>query len=436
MIVSLVYFFGGVFVIIEIIVSYSSYKKINYLYIRQGRLVEKLLKSSRFQSDFMQSMSHELRTPLNAIIGFSELFLEGIHGPLSPDQEESIENIHSSALSLLNLVNIVLDISRLEDGTLGITRRPIKLKKVIEDIVSKYAGEIELKKLDLCMENINDAILNADPFYIVEILDNLIGNAVKFTSKGSIIIKYEDLEEFDVISIIDTGIGINNERKEDIFSELKKPDLGESVNQQEGLGLGLPLTMRLVELHEGTITFTSEVGIGTTFILSIPKFVQDNLDDETQIAAASSKSAGKRVIELLIIEDDKRDIFGIHNVIKNIDKIKINVTWVDRLEKGLELLKECIFDAILLDLSLPDSKINQTLDRMEEFVDEIPIIIISGVNDERIQIRAIGMGFQDYLIKGDIQAKDLEKSLVHSIERHSAKKRKLSLDSRESNIDE
>ncbi|QEE16740.1 PAS domain-containing sensor histidine kinase [Promethearchaeum syntrophicum] len=232
---------------------------------------EQILKSSQFKSDFMSSMSHELRTPLNSIIGFSDVLLEKYYGELNDQQEIYLNNVKSSAGHLLNLINDILDISKIEAGKVELNIQKISIHKVLKQTEITLRPEFEKKNLKFEMVGLNsEQVVPVDLIRFKEILYNLLSNAIKYTKKGSVkleVIEEEDLWKFNVI---DTGIGIKEEHFDLIFNEFERIQ-SEYVSSVEGTGLGLSLTKRLVELHGGNISFTSKWEEGSIFTFTLPK---------------------------------------------------------------------------------------------------------------------------------------------------------------------
>ena len=235
----------------------------------QKILVDRILKSSQFKSDFMASMSHELRTPLNAILGFTELLSDKAYGELSESQLDYLNDISSSSTHLLSIVNGILDISKIEAGELKLNLTTFKLREVIVPIKSIFRPLYAKKGLDFLVK-IDDTIdqITADKLRLRQILYNIIGNAIKFTEAGSIAISIKENEEFFIFTIYDTGIGIAEENFQLIFEEFKQIQGNIGL---PGTGLGLPLVKRLVNLHGGNITFESKLGEGSSFTFTIPK---------------------------------------------------------------------------------------------------------------------------------------------------------------------
>jgi signal transduction histidine kinase/sensor domain CHASE-containing protein len=232
---------------------------------------EELLKSSQFKSEFMASMSHELRTPLNSIIGFTDVILEKISGELNEEQEEYLDNVKSSGMHLLNLINDILDISKIEAGKLELHIEDVNLSNVIN--LADVMVKLMYKKKDLkfeIMEIDPNKVIHVDRKKFMEILYNLLSNAIKYTKEGFVKLEILENENEWVFNIIDTGIGISEKDFNLIFKEFKRIK-SVYTNSIEGTGLGLPLTKKLVELHGGNISFTSEIGKGSTFTFTIPK---------------------------------------------------------------------------------------------------------------------------------------------------------------------
>ncbi|MGQ4876201.1 MAG: PAS domain-containing sensor histidine kinase [Promethearchaeia archaeon] len=249
---------------------YRRTKELEGLNKRQKEIIDKILKQSEFKSRFLSGMSHELRTPLNAIIGFCELLLEQSIGKLNDTQKDYLNDIYDSSKHLLNLVNQILDISKIEVGKLKLHLDYIELDKLITQILSNLKPIYEKKRLKFYYEGPkkNTKIL-ADPMKLKQILFNLLDNAIKYTKKGSITLKVFKNEDYWQFDVIDTGIGISEENYEIIFKEFERGN-SNYIYSIKGSGLGLPLAKRLVELHGGRIFFTSEVGKGSKFSFQIP----------------------------------------------------------------------------------------------------------------------------------------------------------------------
>jgi PAS domain S-box-containing protein len=226
-------------------------------------------KANRLKSEFLASMSHELRTPLHTIIGFSELLTEETEGPLNPKQKRFLGHVLQDSRHLLELINEVLDISKIEAGRLELQCEAFNFA---ECVVEVFAGiEQRARAKDLRLENRNTfkGLLYADRLRIKEVLYNLLSNAVKFTPEGgSIWLDASQQEESLHITVSDTGVGISEEEQEAIFEKFYQA--GTTSGLREGTGLGLPITRKLIELHGGKIRVESSPGKGSRFIVILP----------------------------------------------------------------------------------------------------------------------------------------------------------------------
>jgi len=226
--------------------------------------------ADRLKSAFLATMSHELRTPLNSIIGFTGIILQGLAGPLTPEQNKQLEMVHGSARHLLVLINDVLDISKIEAGQLEVTCLPFDLRASLEKVAEIVKPLAEKKELDLRMD-LAPAIGSwvSDPRRVEQILINLLNNAIKFTEHGYVALSAEMAPGSLSISVSDTGIGIKTEDLQKLFQPFHQIDTGLARNH-EGTGLGLAICGRLTELLGGQINVESEPGIGATFTVTLP----------------------------------------------------------------------------------------------------------------------------------------------------------------------
>ncbi|MBS2023809.1 MAG: response regulator, partial [Deltaproteobacteria bacterium] len=232
---------------------------------------ERAERESQFKSKFLASMSHELRTPLNAVLGFSELLEQQIVGPLVGKQKAYVNHIHSSGKHLLNLVNDILDLSKIEAGRMELSRTRAGLDKQVEAVLAIVAPLAEKKKLRievLLAPGLPELFI--DPVRVKQVLYNLLSNAIKFSPQGSVIeLSAERVDELVSVACKDAGVGIKPEDLPRLFREFEQLE-NAPEQQHQGTGLGLALTRRLVELHGGTISVTSTVGRGSTFTFTLP----------------------------------------------------------------------------------------------------------------------------------------------------------------------
>ena len=253
------------------------------------RLSSELLRVNRMKSEFLANVSHELRTPLNAIVGFVDLLREGVYGELAPRQVKPVERIEASANHLRHLVDQVLDLAKMAAGRLEIHTETIDLRPFVLDVASEIESLVSEKGLNLSL--VMGAALpriRTDPTHLRQILMNLLGNAIKYTNEGSIVIRTRLVDSLPVngaaperpsntghpwigVQVIDTGIGIAPADQRRIFEEFEQVDAGpRGHSASRGTGLGLAISRRLALLLGGTVELESEPGKGSTFTLWLP----------------------------------------------------------------------------------------------------------------------------------------------------------------------
>lgn len=267
----------------------------------------RLQEALQVKSTFLANMSHELRTPLNSVIGFSGALLKGLDGDLSNEQRASVQYVYNSGQHLLNLINDVLDISKIEAGKMVLNLETINLKDLINETVSTVRVLFRVKHIPLRIEIATDAPMTiyGDTTRIKQVLLNILGNAAKFTDKGEVVVTCgvvpvddpslpaeanepeEDGQTHWVqVSVADTGIGIRDVDQDKVFEEFRQLDSG-TARKYGGTGLGMAISKRIVDLHGGHIWLESRVGVGTTFHVVLPHALQAAVE----VPAASGRDA-------------------------------------------------------------------------------------------------------------------------------------------------
>jgi signal transduction histidine kinase len=247
------------------------------LYTEQLEVADQLRDVDRLKSEFLASMSHELRTPLNSIIGYAEVLLDGIDGDLTEDMDEDVNAIHGSGKHLLNLINDILDLAKIEAGQMDLVMEDFLLEPLVEDTIGTQRVLLRERTVDLVLDIPEELPhVHADPLRVRQVLSNLVTNALKFTEQGSVTVRartYAPDSSMIQVSVIDTGIGMNPEQLLVIFDRFRQVDQSHT-RRAGGTGLGLSITRQLVEMHGGQMWVDSEPGVGSTFHFTLPAAVE------------------------------------------------------------------------------------------------------------------------------------------------------------------
>ena len=244
----------------------------------QERTIVQLQEVDKLKSEFLTSMSHELRTPLNSIIGFADILLQGIDGPLTEHALTDITAIHNSGKHLLNLINDLLDLSKIEAGRMELARAALSIPDLFSEVAATASSLLTKKPVDLVFDLPDESPhIWADPLRISQILLNLVSNAIKFTEEGTVTMAARPVENNLVqLSVTDTGIGIPEDKFELVFEHFRQVD-SRTNRKFQGTGMGLAIARQLAELHGGSMWLDSTVGQGTTFFFTIPIATEDQV---------------------------------------------------------------------------------------------------------------------------------------------------------------
>ena len=221
----------------------------------------------RDRSAFLAALSHELRTPLNAVLGFTEVLLAEVDGPLSAEARENLMVVRTSGEHLRSLIGDILDLSALESGELQLSRRHVDVFEIAEEVVREGRIAAQEKPLNVQLEG-GATTAFADPRRIRQILGNVVGNAIKFTSEGHVTVRVQARGRFAAVGVSDSGPGIAPEEQAAIFEEYRQA--GDISARRVGTGLGLAITRRLVQMHGGFIEVQSDLGRGSRFTIVLP----------------------------------------------------------------------------------------------------------------------------------------------------------------------
>ncbi|HEV8655675.1 MAG TPA: ATP-binding protein [Candidatus Limnocylindria bacterium] len=229
-----------------------------------------LERANRLKSEFLASVSHELRTPMNAIIGYTKLMLDGLDGDLTEQQTADLERVVQAADNLLGLINGLLDLAKIEAGKMELNVEEVDIPLVIDDVIELMRASADAKGLSL-RADIGSALPTAwaDRARIRQVLVNLVANAVKFTEHGGVTIRATVVDGWITLAVVDTGVGIPPEAQTYIFDEFRQVDAS-TTRRYGGTGLGLAISKRLIALHGGRIWVDSSVGVGSSFLFTLP----------------------------------------------------------------------------------------------------------------------------------------------------------------------
>jgi signal transduction histidine kinase len=248
------------------------YELFNPLANLNAALAEKnkdLREVSEMKSRFLASMSHELRTPLNSIIGYTELIMNGTYGALNDTQRDRLEKVIRNGHNLLDLINGVLDLNRIETGQITLESKRVATADLLNGVLDLIAPLASEKGLTFTRQFDSAPPLHADETRVRQIITNIVANAVKFTPRGSVTVRAFPANGMVQFEIEDTGIGIPADQINRVFEEFQRVEQA-GAREYEGTGLGMTITKRLVEMHGGRIWLTSQPGQGTTFFVTLP----------------------------------------------------------------------------------------------------------------------------------------------------------------------
>jgi two-component system CheB/CheR fusion protein len=366
-----------------------------------------LEKASRTKDEFLANMSHELRTPLNGILSAAEILSEEIRGPLNERQRRMVGTIDSSGSHLLNLINDILDLSKIEAEKLELDIRPVGIKSVCQASML-FIKEPALKKR-IAVDFVSDeavSVIEADERRLKQIILNLLGNAVKFTPAGGKItleVRLNREKSCVELSVSDTGIGISAENQKRLFAPFTQAD-GSLSRSHEGTGLGLALVKRLAELHGGSASVESEKGKGSRFIVLLP------CQETAPVPQAPLETAARTVVNppepaehknkgnILVVEDNpvNAEIIGDYLNAKG-----YSITYAHDGSEALEKAARNPFDLILMDIQMPEVDGMEATRRLRadpKFA-STPIIALTALAMIGDRERCLEAGMTDYITK-------------------------------------
>ena len=383
------------------------------LYEEQIETAEKLRDLDKLKSQFLANMSHELRTPLNSIIGFSRVILKGIDGPVSELQQQDLSAIHIAGTHLLELINDVLDISKIEAGKMDLAfDDDVNIADLIDSAMTTAVGLIKDKPIQLERYiEANLPVVRADTTRIRQVLINFLSNAAKFTDEGTITVRaYQHMSPATqdqtprpeiIVSITDTGPGIAKEDQSKLFRPFSQVD-SSATRKVGGSGLGLSISRLLIELHNGRIGLESELGRGATFYFTLPIPYKEH-----EIQLDESQASLPQGSNTILVIDDDRQVIKLYE--RYLSEHGYRVVSLTDPTQSVETAREVRPFAITLDIMMPRKDGWQVLQELKEdqFTRDIPVVICSIIENQN---KGYSLGAVDYLTK-PIMEEDLVRAL-------------------------
>ncbi|WMT40989.1 ATP-binding protein [Paenibacillus sp. D2_2] len=378
-------------------------------------LSNRLRSMDHLKDEFLANTSHEMRTPLHGIINIAQSLLEGAAGPMTPQQEENVALIASSGKRMANLVGDLLDFSKLKHGELVLNHQSVALRPIVRIELELFRHLVGDKPVSLIDRTSNRHFVYADEDRLTQILNNLLGNALKFTASGEIIVSAKEEDGWLAISVADTGIGIPHDKLDTIFESFEQAGSLIAL-EYGGTGLGLSITKHLVELHGGTIQVKSEPGKGSVFTFTVPlatatdkyedEMERDSSDAWLETAAASHASwvqpirlEGDGAFTILVVDDDATN----RQVLLNF--LSMEKYTVIAVSSGIEAIRQLErnrrIDLAVVDLMMPGMsgyEVCQSI-RKRFSLSELPVLLLTARNRPEEIMAAFDAGVNDFLGK-------------------------------------
>lgn len=405
----------------------SALEQLEKQYQESELKTQEIAKVSQFKSEFLANMSHELRTPLNSILILAQTLAENKKGGLTPKQVEYATTIYSAGKDLLDLINDILDLSKVESGKMNIILSKVNLEDLQKELEGQFMPVADQKGLSFEIQISPELpkIITMDKAHVLQILKNLLANAFKFTERGSVQLEFyqpgkdtldeEGLNEipFLAVTVSDTGPGIPEEQQTLIFEAFRQVD-GTISRKYGGTGLGLSISRQLAHLIGGTIKLKSKVGKGSIFTLYIPMVLSDirktepalhdEITDPSQIPTEESKLifVNPKPLEgktILIVDDDISNVFALTSLL---EAYKMNALFAENGREALEMLADhSEIDLVLMDIMMPEMDGYETMSAIRQIdkLKMLPIIAVTAKAMKNDREKCIEAGASDYIQK-------------------------------------
>ena len=364
--------------------------------------------ANQAKSEFLSSMSHELRTPLNAILGFTQLMQFNPQDPLTEEQKDSTDQIIKGGNHLLELIDQVLELAKIEAGKMAVSIEPVSVHELLNESIAMVQTMAEKRNIIISVntDDYPNVEAMADYTRLKQVLLNLLSNAVKYNNEGgsiSVVTRVED-NNFCRIAVADTGPGIPDDQQAGVFQPFNR--LGHESSEVEGTGIGLVITRKMMHMMKGEIGFESEVGFGTTFWIEIPLAAQESVQaikvapaQDHTVKIESTIGAGEKSYTVLYIEDNPANLMLMEKIIERMPGV--NLISAHNAELGLEMAETQNPDIILLDINLPGMDGYEALEclKTNEKTSSIPVIAVTAQATKADIKRGRHAGFVGYTTK-------------------------------------
>ena len=390
-----------------------------------------VLLSSKYKSEFLANMSHELRTPLNSMLILSQILAENDAGNLQRKQVEYAETIHSSGKDLLNLINDILDLAKVESGKVEVYPEQLQLNHIKAFVERQFSPVSKYKGLDfyIVIDKNAPSTIFTDDQRLKQILKNLLSNAFKFTNKGIVTLRVEpgtkETNSKMIFSVVDTGIGIAKDKQNLIFEAFSQVD-GTTSRKFGGTGLGLSISRELSQLLGGYVTVESVENEGSTFSLYLPDYVNNQTENASLLVAATEEeqlmieeapsqisddnleqikgSITEDVNEdlenknVLIVDDDMRNVFALTSAL---ERQNMNVIFAENGNQAIDILSEKNVDIVLMDIMMPEMDGYEAMAKIRnnDQLKDLPIIALTAKAMKHDREKCITAGATDYISK-------------------------------------